>query len=395
MTVSFFRKATRKGYFFGNFAKSKFPELPVQAKPDYGVFMSKLRFSYFAMFALVMTSFFGPGQTVFASESTDKWVEVVRVTDNKETSVTSSFAPIKARAAKLVSLKKSSQNSSLDTARVGEITFQGPGGKVNLTGATCSSVYEGGYSAIQVIDGNPHYGFKADGAKGWASADTPQNEPEWLEVTFEKPAIINKVTVTTAPRNPYRLHSYKILALLEKEAEPPTNPQKSDADKTKKPNPNQPATPDMQEITITIPEGNGEYHGTVGLSYSLSFPGNVNLQKPEIKRDSKTWRAKSWKMLSQEVCRITIRGTFPKNMGEGVVKYRLVPRAALKKTPGDGKDTIVFENKSLLEDKVNGAPIDGELPIKSNKLYQKWSLGASMGVTVINLIELKIVLEGK
>jgi hypothetical protein len=97
-----------------------------------------------------------------------------------------------------------------DSSRIGEVTFYAGSQKVKPKGVTATSVYGKGYSASQIIDGDPTYQYMTSGAKGWASSQKTSGE-DIITFTFSRPYNITKVVITTAPTQPYRLHSFSIM----------------------------------------------------------------------------------------------------------------------------------------------------------------------------------------
>lgn len=99
-----------------------------------------------------------------------------------------------------------------DSARIGEVEFYDNGRRIVPSSVTAESVFPG-YSAQQAMDGNRQYRYLSEGALGWASGEKGSQSPTWIEFSFEGPVNVDKVVVTTAPSNPYRLHSFELRAI--------------------------------------------------------------------------------------------------------------------------------------------------------------------------------------
>lgn len=97
-----------------------------------------------------------------------------------------------------------------DSARIGEVEFYAKGQKTAASRVTATSVFSGGYSVEQVMDGNRQYGYIAVKAIGWASTQKTGGD-DWLTFDFAEPVDISKVVITTAPTRPYRLYSFSVM----------------------------------------------------------------------------------------------------------------------------------------------------------------------------------------
>jgi hypothetical protein len=105
-----------------------------------------------------------------------------------------------------------------DSARIGEVEFYAKGQKTAASKVTATSVFSGGYSVEQVMDGNRQYGYIAVKAIGWASTQKSGGD-DWLTFHFAEPVDISKVVITTAPTRPYRLHSFSVMKYGEQGSE--------------------------------------------------------------------------------------------------------------------------------------------------------------------------------
>ncbi|MBU0942899.1 MAG: discoidin domain-containing protein [Proteobacteria bacterium] len=105
-----------------------------------------------------------------------------------------------------------------DSARIGEVEFYAKGQKTAPSKVTATSVFSGGYSIEQVMDGNRQYGYIAVKAIGWASTQKSGGD-DWLTFDFAEPVDISKVVITTAPTRPYRLHSFSVMKYGEQDSE--------------------------------------------------------------------------------------------------------------------------------------------------------------------------------
>ncbi|MBA3029434.1 MAG: hypothetical protein FP816_11595 [Desulfobacteraceae bacterium] len=101
-----------------------------------------------------------------------------------------------------------------DTARIGEVEFYHIGRKLLPISVAAESVYPGGYSPEQTIDGVRKYSYLVNGPRGWASALKASGSATWIEFTFASPVDVDNVIVTTAPTDPYRLYNFELQSNL-------------------------------------------------------------------------------------------------------------------------------------------------------------------------------------
>lgn len=102
-------------------------------------------------------------------------------------------------------------NQRADSARVGEVEFYSNGTRIMPASVAAESVFSG-FTSEQASDGNRQYRYISDGARGWASADKGPHSPTWIDFVFDTRVNLDEVVVTTAPSDPYRLHSFELLA---------------------------------------------------------------------------------------------------------------------------------------------------------------------------------------
>lgn len=150
------------------------------------------------------------GSTASTADSGD-WKPVAVVNGNSEKEIAGSFDASNITSIRLRTTRISGLTQN-DSARIGELKFMTPSGQwAKPDKITASSTYPS-YAAVQASDGDMEYRYMSSGAKGWASASANQDSPEWLQFDFEHPVTLTNFVLTTAPSNPYRIHSFVLEA---------------------------------------------------------------------------------------------------------------------------------------------------------------------------------------
>lgn len=231
-----------------------------------------------------------------------------------------------------------------DSARIGEVEFYSKGKKIVPSSVEAESTYSG-YSPQQAADGDREYRFSSQGPRGWASVDKKAGETTWIAFQFNQPILIDQLIVTTAPSNPYRLHSFHLETAPmndSPENNPPDTPESSvdfsksagsesvesgTVSSTSKPGPSRPIKGKHYEIDAS------EYTHGEQKELTVKFSGLDSAKRPWI--GIYTIEAPDKKYTAYQYT--------PKGAGAGELKF------ALPKQHGQYNIRIFYEGYKLLE----------------------------------------------